>query len=109
MSLYIPDTWVILKITQYGLTSEVMYKVLAGWNGSYLGGVSWRMNSGITGVTEIGAYYEFHGSSGSRYQCFKESYRLSMAAAGVYNKLKDLFDEAVEIVPENTKWSEIDW
>lgn len=117
MSQYTPNTWVVLKLTQhiktgntgYGRKEQVLYKVLAGWSGGYLDGNSWRMNSGITEVTEADSYYEFHGSSGSRYQCFKESYRLSMSTVGMYKELKDRFDDGVEIMPENTKWSEIDW
>lgn len=36
MSVYTPDTWVILEIQSAG---ETFYKVLGGWSGGYLNGL----------------------------------------------------------------------
>ena len=51
--MYTPDNWVVLKLKP-GKGAHPIYKVLAGWSGGYLDGDSWRMNSGISKVTENG-------------------------------------------------------
>jgi hypothetical protein len=101
MSEYNPDSWVVVKITT---NDEVLYKVLAGWGGGYLDGVSWRMNSGITKVEEDKEFYYFSGSSGSRYRCYKESYGLRMSTAGIFKQLQMSDIAAVELMPEDTDW-----
>ena len=101
MNEYTPDNWVVLKMNH---ESETLYKVLAGWSGGYLSGDSWRMNSGISEITEDGDYLLFHGYSGSVYRCYKKSYGLRMNNAGAYNQLKERFGDAVELMPEDTDW-----
>lgn len=86
MSVYNPDRFVILKIDY---ESEVLYKVLAGWSGGYTSGDSWKLNSGITKVEDLGEIIRFHGYSGSIYEVYKGSEGLSMATAGIYNELMD--------------------
>ena len=110
MSDYSPDNWVVLKIKE-GKLDRGFYKVLAGWSGGYLDGDYWRMNSGITEVTEDGDYYEFYGQTGSRYRCHKKGYRLTMANCGVYNTLKEneAFEGQVTLMPEDTNWMEVEW
>lgn len=72
MSEYTPDAWHILKIEGYkDQKSEPVYKVLAGWYGGYLGSDSWKLNSGITKITDCGEYYDIDGYSGSTYRCYK--------------------------------------
>jgi hypothetical protein len=107
---YFPDNWVILKIKE-GKGTFPFYKVLAGWSGGYLDGDSWRMNSGITKVTEEGDHLKFLGSSGSCYVCHKDTYRLTMANGGVYNSLKEneAFEGQITMMPEDTNWLEIEW
>lgn len=106
MTEYTPDNWVVLKITQ---GEETLYKVLGGWSGGYLDGDYWRLNSGITGVEKQAYLYGFYGSSGSVYWCHQGSYYLTMANAGIYNKLKKYFGDAVELMPEDTNWHEVKW
>lgn len=106
MNEYTPDNWVVLKIQNEG---ETLYKVLAGWSGGYLYGDSWRMNSGITEVKQNGDYYEFYGSSGSCYRCHRDSYRLTMANSGVYTQLKEQFGDAVELMPKDTEWMDLNY
>ena len=105
MSEYTPDNWVVLKIKE-GKGTFPFYKVLGGWSGGYLGGDSWRMNSGVTQVKEDGDYYEFYGESGSCYRCHKEVYGLRMNNAGVYNQLREQqqFEGQVQMMPEDTDW-----
>ncbi len=107
MTEYTPDNWVVLKITSSEET--LLYKVLGGWSGGYLDGDSWRMNSGITGVEKQAYLYGFYGSSGSVYWCHQGGYGLRMNNAGVYNQLKERFGDAVELMPEDTNWREIEW
>lgn len=78
--MYKPDKWVILEIK--GKT-QILYKVLAGWSGSYLEGQSWRLNSGISKITTEGNFYLFEGASGSVYKCHKQGYGTNMISGGV--------------------------
>ena len=107
---YTPDNWVVLKL-KAGKLDRGLYKVLAGWSGGYLDGDSWRMNSGITKVTEEGDYLLFHGYTGSIYRCHKQSYGLRMNNAGVYNSLKEKegFEGQVTLMNENTDWMSVEW
>ena len=107
MSEYMPDNWVVLKIDVED--QPVLYKVLAGWSGGYLDGDHWRFNSGIVRVVEHEKYWEFYGSSGSCYICYKGQYRLRMNTSGIYNQLKETFGDGVEMMPEDTDWVNVEW
>ena len=108
MSDYNPDKWMVIKIT--GNDSPPVYKVFACWTGGYLDGDSWKLNSGITKVTEKTDYYFFDGSSGSTYACRKGMYGATGYGYGI---LKNLIDKAsangiiIEILSEDTDWMEI--
>lgn len=102
---YTPDNWVVIKIKG----DDPHYRVLAGWSGGYAHGSSWRMNSGITKAVDVGGWVHFYGSSGSRYSCHKESYGLRMGNAYVWNRLKEKYGDRVELLDEETDWSNIDW
>ena len=108
--VYTPDNWVILKIRESKM-SKPFYKVLGGWSGGYASGDSWRMNSGITKVTEEGDYLLFHGYSGSIYRCHKQSYGLRMNNAGVYTTLKEKegFEGQILLMDEDTDWVKVEW
>lgn len=81
---YAPDRWVLLKITNKG---EVIYKVFGTWVGGYLEGDAWRLNSGISKVTEDEDYYYFYGYSSSCYQVNKLSHGTTAYTKGVLNNL----------------------
>lgn len=102
---YKPHNWAVLKIESKSM--GLVYKVLAGWSGGYLDGDSWRLNSGITDIEYDDDFVLFHGASGSVYECHKDSYRLSMAIADVYEQLRLIEDVSVEIMPEDTNWAKI--
>ena len=102
---YTPDNWVVLKIESE--SKGLIYKVLAGWSGGYLQGDSWRLNSGISRVEYDHTLVLFHGASGSVYECHKDTYRLTMATSGIYERLKSIEDVSVEIMPEDTNWLEM--
>lgn len=110
MSEYTPDNWVVLKI-KAGKLDRGFYKVLGGWSGGYLHGSSWRMNSGISKVTEDDEYLLFHGYSGSVYRCHKSSYGLRMNCAHVYTTLKEKegFEGQVTLLDEETDWMNVEW
>lgn len=79
-----PNRWVVVRISAEGV--ETIYKVFATWYGGYLGGDSWRMNSGIADVEDDGESFIFIGHSGSRYQCLKHGYGLSGYGSSIINK-----------------------
>lgn len=96
MAEYTPDTWVVFKIEAHDIPKY--YKVLAGWSGGYLDGDCWRMNSGITEFELIGDYYHFKGETGSVYKCHKDSNEMRMSIVVVWNRLKELHGDNVELV-----------
>jgi hypothetical protein len=107
MSHYTPDQWQIVKITG----TDPHYRVFGSWSGGYLDGDSWKLNSGITSVTEDDEWFYFYGYSGSVYQCRKAAYGVSSP----YNLgvIKDYCDkssgtmELIEDMPEDIM--EMDW
>lgn len=91
-----PDRWVIVKIVA---PEETIYKVLAGWGGSFTQGASWQLNSGIESYTETEKYYDFKGYSGSVYRCNKGSEGLSAYTATILSSLQGLLEDKVTQVP----------
>ena len=98
-----PDSWVIIKITG----TETLYKVLAGWSGSYLYGTSWRLNSGIVKVEGGEDYFQFIGYSGSVYKCRKDSYGICMSTAVAWHMLQEKYPGQIELMDKNTDWSKL--
>ena len=99
MSTYTPDSWVIVKI-QYE-KYETIYKVLAGWSGSYLYGASWKMSSGIVTFEDKGEYYESLQDSGSTYVLYKSSERLSAIMASTFASFAEQLkgnDGTIEVI-----------
>jgi len=86
-----PDNWVVISIKDY-------HKILCGWSGGYLDGDRWRINSGISKITEDDENYYVYGESGSEYICRKGQETLRMNCAHIYETMKDT-DSTVEIVP----------
>ena len=110
MSEYIPDKWVVVKIT--GPNASPIHKVFACWYGGYAGSDSWKLNSGITKATLEGYVYSFEGSSGSVYQCHKDVYGTNSYGRGVLHNMIDNAKNngvSVEILPEETKWMELNY
>ena len=114
MSEYMPDKWVVVKITTPD--TPPIHKVFACWYGGWDGADSWKLNSGITRVTKTIAYthgsYEFEGSSGSVYICGNQNYGTNLYGQGVLNNLIDKIERAggtCVILPEETNWMEINY
>lgn len=87
MTEYVPDKWVVVEIDQGDGTKH--QRVLAGWYGGYLGGDSWKMNSGIQYYTLADEIFDFHGASGSVYRCHINRY-------GMSGYMQSVFDSIVE-------------
>ena len=110
MSTYSPDKWVIIKITS---SVGIHYRVFASWYGGYAGSDSWKMNSGITHVTESGDCWEFHGVSKSIYRCSKYVYGTSGYSGGVLGNYMQAAADSdsikIELLDESTDWVNFDW
>lgn len=110
MSEYMPDRWCVIRIPG---ERQIVYKVFASWSGSYTGGDSWKLNSGITGATLVEGWWEFAGSSGSVYQCRPNSYGANAYGAGVLDDLITRTHEGtgmvIDILDENTDWAGLDY
>jgi hypothetical protein len=108
LSEYIPDKWVVVKITSDNFAP--VYKVFACWYGGWAGSDSWKLNSGITKVTLEGYVYSFEGASGSVYQCHKNTYGTNMYGGGVLDSMISNASRngiAIEILPEDTNFLEL--
>jgi len=110
MSDYRPDKWVVVKITSD--KHSPIHKVFACWYGGWAGSDSWKLNSGITKATLEGNVYSFEGSSGSVYECHKDTYGTNMYGSGVLQNMIDTAQKngiTIEILPEETNFLEIDY
>lgn len=104
--MYSPDRWLVIKING----TNPHYRVFASWYGGYLGSDSWRMNSGITRVTEDDDFYYFHGSSGSVYNCYKNCYGISGYGSDVLNNYIEKYPELdIQVLSEDTKVTELEY
>jgi hypothetical protein len=110
MSEYRPDKWVVVKITSD--KSPPVHKVFACWYGGWAGSDSWKLNSGITKATLEGFVYSFEGSSGSVYECHKDTYGTNMYGGGILDNMISNDEKnaiTIEILPEDTNWLEINY
>ena len=110
MSDYNPDKWVVVRIT--GKDTPPVHKVFACWYGGWAGADSWKLNSGITKVILEGNSFFFEGSSGSVYECHKNSYGTNMYGQGILNNLIDRVEQAggvCVVLSEKTNWLEINY
>jgi hypothetical protein len=99
MSEYTPDSWVVVKLAESDAQDPV-YKVLAGWSGSYLYGDSWKLNSGITKIERDGPIFRFHGTSGSVYVCHELAYGLSRITSSMMAQFRSIADETPGTIVE---------
>lgn len=106
---YRPDLWVMLKVTT---PTYSVYKILAGWQGGFATGDSWKLNSGCVSVRVDGDYFVFTGASGSEYQVHQHAYRLSMTTAAMLKSFRDGVQDTgveIEMLPEDTDWLKLDY
>jgi hypothetical protein len=110
MSEYTPDRWCVIRIPD---PKETLYKVFASWSGSYAGGDSWKLNSGITQAVLVDGAWEFEGYSGSVYRCRVGSYGANNYGHGVLQDMIRRTQEGlgidIDILDENTDWARLDY
>ena len=110
MSEYTPDRWCVIRIPG---DKETVYKVFASWSGSYTGGDSWKLNSGITQARLVEGVWEFEGTSGSVYRCRQGSYGANAYGAGVLDDMIRRTQEGtgidIKILDEHTNWAGLDY
>ena len=108
--IYGPDKFVVLKLQT---KERLFYKVFGTWYGGYSYGDSWRLNSGITGLTQKGPMLEFMGSSGSVYEVHKDTYGTSAYTEGVLQDLLTKINESgkgtATVLEASTDWKELDY
>ena len=92
-----PDSWVIVEVKHEG---EQFQKILSGWSGGYLDGDYWRMSSSIREISiKVNQdFFTVDTETGSQYTLFKSRQGLRMSNAGIYNQLKDKYDDKLEII-----------
>lgn len=80
MTDYYPDKFLLVEIEYQ---EETLMKVFGTWAGGYATGDSWKLNSGISGVTADDDTIHFSGYSGSIYHCHPDMYGSVMSVYGV--------------------------
>jgi hypothetical protein len=109
MSDYTPNRWTVLRIHA---PDQIIYKVFASWSGGFAGSDSWKLNSGITRATFADPYWEFDGSSGSVYRCYKDSYGTNGYGGQI---LSNLISNAtaqgiqIEVLDRETDWAQLQY
>jgi hypothetical protein len=93
---YQPDVWVIIEISGTEVP-ETHYRVLAGWYGGFAGSDSWRSSSGITKVIDKEHYWEIHNTSGSIYDCHKNTEKLSGYTSSILNQYVKSSDDNIRV------------
>lgn len=105
MSHYTPDRWIVVKLTAEG---RHHYRVFATWYGGFAGSDSWRLNSGITGVTIEDGVLHFSGSTGSIYRCHPGRWGLSGYGSGVLSRLiAGAPNTEIQQLSEDTDWANL--
>jgi hypothetical protein len=95
MSVYTPDRWQIVEISDDNITIQ---KVFAGWYGGYLGSDCWKLSSGITDCVEFDDRYEFTNHSGSLYICYKQSQGTTGYMAQIYYNWAEQYGNSIKII-----------
>jgi hypothetical protein len=98
-----PDGWIVIKMET---EESIWYKLFGSWNGDYLDGERWKMNSGISKIEEDEDHYYIFGFSGSCYQCNKYTYgKLNSYTFGIVsNTIKNSYK--VNVKAEDITWEE---
>lgn len=102
---YAPDHWMLIQIKG----DDPHYRVFGSWSGGYLDGDSWRVNSGITSVKQVGDYYFFMGHSGSVYRCHKDMYGANVYGWSVAQDLANTSGNSIYLMDEPEDLLNFDW
>ena len=106
MNMYGPDAWQIIEIN--GPKGKI-YKLFSTWYGGYLGGDSWRLNSGIVRMEKVGKVYEVTGVSGSVYTVpdHESTYRTTLYTGSVLNQMIEKSEYEIKVMPFDTDWEKL--
>lgn len=94
MNIYIPDKWVIIKLTSHVGTH---YRVVGSWYGGYTSGDSWKISSGIEAAHYEDYKYIFPQTSSSIYHCDEDNYGMSFYTQEVLISYMNRADESGEL------------
>ena len=112
MSEYVPDRWVVLKLTPKVEGALTHYRIFATWGGGYLTSDLWRLSSGIVQaqVDDMDTW-KFTGDSGSTYLCRAGSYGLSGYGAGVLHGLMNGNEDyhIITVLDQRDNWNELNY
>jgi hypothetical protein len=98
----VPHNWVILK------SPNNQYKVFATWNGGYLDGDRWKLNSGIVKTEQDSEYYYFTGYSGNCYKCHKKGYGIRTSyGLSILNEILEKGKGLVELMENSENFENI--
>lgn len=112
MSEYVPDRWVVLKLTPLVEGGVTHYRIFATWSGGYLTGSSWKLNSGIVQAqVDRSNTWSFTGDTGSVYHCRVGGYGLSGYGAGVLQSLIDNNKDylTITVLDQLENWNELNY
>jgi hypothetical protein len=109
-----PENWVIVEINYPKAKDPFhrkIHKIFASWTDSYLGGDSWRLNSGIDRAIVQDETVKFYGYSGSCYECIKGTYGTSTSYTtsvlfDMINLAPDI-DATIKILRKDTDWTDL--
>lgn len=110
--MYCPDKWVMIKVTRnvFPEGDKILYKIFGSW---YDINMRWRLNSGVTKITEDSRSYYFEGYSGSVYKCNKLAYGTTEYGENVLKEFivsgLEVHDCVVEILPAETNFMELNY
>ena len=108
MNEYKPDRWVLLKVTPKGKTH--FYRILAGWNGSYLDSDSWKLSSGVENIEDFVDAWIMPQSSGSIYYCNKGSEAFTGLSASILESYKEHTkgEASIEVISSAQGFEDVD-
>lgn len=102
MNTYTPDTWSILLFNSP--TYGKIHKVFAGWYGGFTQGDSWKLSSGIVSMEDSEKHFSSLQESGSIYNLYKNSEKLSSYQLGILGGWREqMAEQGVSVVIVDAK------
>ena len=107
-----PDNWVIVKSYEENDVEKQnpYYRMVCSWQGGYLDGDYWQINSGVVRAEEhedMPGRLKFYTRSGACYDVYADHYRRTPTMGEVIGRLETYFNE--ELVLEDCNWLEFEW
>jgi len=109
MTTYIPDGWVVVKLSG----TDPHYRIFGSWRGNWFTEPDrWKLNSGIVKCSwdERSEVYKFDGYSGSIYYCNKSTYgKICLYNQSMLDNLIKKSDNLMEVLDDRNDWTTMDW